>query len=470
MLGDELLKLAPKVGVGPVELADSLYHVESAGFRAKNEVVGMVEAAAKLSQIGGANLAESTNAIIGTMASGIKGVHGAMDAVALLNTTVGTGNMTMPQLVKAIGTDILPVAKAVGLSFEDIAAMLATVSDNSTPVETVARNLKTSLLTLIKPSHQQAQAFLQIGMSSLQMAQDFQKPNGGLVAVLDLKKHLDAVYPAGQKTALTFDQIKRASSAYYNELVSTGTNVKDATKQTATYEKSITGVSAAVLRANVTARAFGGSKTAGVFLTALGEIPRLTSKYDAFGDSVSRAAKMQDAWATQQGTYKQKVADLKAAWDVFLIKVGNAIIPALKSIVDWLSKHPGIIKDVAEAVGIMAAAWGAWKIGQITQGLYGMTRAILGVGAASTTAAAESEAANLGAGAAGAAGAAKAGRGAAMLGRAQSLIIPVVVTYVALKSLGLEKATKDLLNGDLRNATKDSPVGQLCRQLHFRAR
>jgi TP901 family phage tail tape measure protein len=175
-LGDELLKLAPKVGVGPVELADSLYHVESAGFRAKGEVLGMVEAAAKLSQIGGANLGESTQAIIGTLASGIKGVHGAMDAVALLNTTVGIGDMKMPQLVKAIGTDILPTARAVGLSFEDIGAALATIGDNATPVDQVATRLKTSLLTLIKPSNQQVQAFQQIGMTGLQLASDFQKP------------------------------------------------------------------------------------------------------------------------------------------------------------------------------------------------------------------------------------------------------------------------------------------------------
>jgi TP901 family phage tail tape measure protein len=387
-LGDELLKLAPKVGVGPVELADSLYHVESAGFRAKGEVLGMVEAAAKLSQIGGANLGESTQAIIGTLASGIKGVHGAMDAVALLNTTVGIGDMKMPQLVKAIGTDILPTARAVGLSFEDIGAALATIGDNATPVDQVATRLKTSLLTLIKPSNQQVQAFQQIGMTGLQLASDFQKPNGLLVAVKDLKTHLDATYPAGQKTALTMDQVKQASTAYYNDLVTHGTNVKDATKLAAKYTETIkSSGSTSVMAANTLARALGGSKTAGVFLTLIAEADRLGSKYHDLGDESSRAAKLQDAWATQQGTYKQKVADLKAAWDVFLVQVGNALIPALKSIVTWLSKHPGIIKDVAVAVGIMAAAWGAWKIGSLIANVSRFAGALLGMGRAAEIAA-----------------------------------------------------------------------------------
>jgi TP901 family phage tail tape measure protein len=389
-LSQAVLDLSPKVGVGPTELADALYHVESAGFRAKGEVMGMVEAAAKLSQIGGADIGQSTQAMIGVMASGIKGVKDAMDAAALLNTTVGIGDMKMPQLVKAIGTDILPTARAVGLSFEDIAAALATIGDNATPVDQVATRLKTSLLTLINPTPKQGNAFREIGMSSLQLANDFRQPNGLLVGVEDLKKHLNATYPAAQTAKLSLDQIKAASASYYNDLVTHGTNVKDATKLTAKYTQSITdGGSAAVLAASALGRALGGSKTAGIFLTLIAETDRLKTKYDELGSASSRAAKFQDAWATQQATYKQKVADLKAAWDVFLVKVGNAIIPALKDIVTYLSKHPGIIKDVAVAVGVMAAAWTAWKIGSLITNIGKLGAALLGLGRTTATVAAE---------------------------------------------------------------------------------
>jgi hypothetical protein len=388
-LSGQILTLSPKVGVGPEQLADSLYHVESAGFRA-SKAMDLVAASAKLSQIGGADIEQSTQAIIGVMASGIKGVKDANDAVALLNTTVGTGDMKMSQLVKAIGTDILPTAKAVGLSFEDVGAALATITDNATPADQVATRLKTSLLTLIKPSNQQSDAFNEIHMSALQVANDFQKPDGLLVAVRDLKSHLEAAYPASQSTKLSLEQITADTQSYYKGLIEQGANVKDATKMSQDYAKSLqNGGTAAVLAANTLARALGGSKTAGIFLTLIGETDRLASKYDAFGDSTSRAAKLQEAWAKQQDTAKQKLADLKAAWDVFLVRVGNAILPDLKSVVSVLAQHPGIIKGAAVAVGILGSAWAALKIGTLIQNLGRVAAAILGMGTASATAATE---------------------------------------------------------------------------------
>ena len=70
-LGDELLNLSPKVGVGPDQLAESLYHVESAGFRGR-AAIEQVTAAAKLSRMGATDINLTSQAIIATMASGAK--------------------------------------------------------------------------------------------------------------------------------------------------------------------------------------------------------------------------------------------------------------------------------------------------------------------------------------------------------------------------------------------------------------
>lgn len=382
-LSGEVLKLAPKVGVGPDQLALSLYHVESAGFRA-NTAMQMVTASAKLSAIGGTDIESATQAIIATMASKIKGVKDANDAVALLNTTVGIGDMKMGQLTKALATGILPTAESVGLSFEDVSASLATITDNATPAEQVATRLKTALLTLIKPSQQQADAFGQIGMGSLDLANDFRKPDGLNVAVQDLKKHLEATYPAGQTTKLTIDQLNKATTAYYGQLVSQGENTKDATKDSEAYRKSIEkGGSAAVLASSTLARALGGSKTAGIFLTLIDESDRLNTKYKQLGDAGERARKLQEAWANQQKTFKQKVADLRAAVEVFAIKIGNFLLPPLKAVIGFLSDHQGVLAAIAITIGtVLVAATVAWTAALLANPVTWWTLGLVAIGAA----------------------------------------------------------------------------------------
>jgi TP901 family phage tail tape measure protein len=465
-LGDAILGLSPKVGFNPEELATSLYHVESA-FRTTGitagKAIGIVENASKLAKIGNADLETTTQAIIGVLASNIKGVKDAQDAAAQLNQLVGTGDTNLQTVAKSIATGILPTAATLGLSFKDVAAGLATLTDNVTPADQAARVLKTSLLTLIKPSAQQAAAFEQLGLGTLQLGEDFHKPNGLLVGVQDLKTHLDAVFPATQKTALTTDQLDKAQQSYYATLVAGGTNAKDATKESEKYRHSIENVSVATLRANTVARALGGSKTAGTFLTLIQEIDRLKSKYDDFGTSAQAAAKFQEAWANQQKTAKQKLDELKASWDVFLVQAGNAILPDLKKIVDLLAKHPGLIKAAASAVGLLAAAWVGSKVLGIITTANRIAKAILGIGAASRTAAAESEAANVGGAAAGAgAGAAEGAAAGAAASRFKlppllKIAIPVVATVGAIKVLGLEKTVGDLIHGKIGPAIENSP-------------
>jgi TP901 family phage tail tape measure protein len=463
-LSNAILGLSPKVGFNPDELANSLYHVESA-FRTTGITAGkaidIVKSASQLAKIGNADLETTTQAIIGVLASNIKGVKDAQDAAAQLNQLVGTGDTNLQTVAKSIATGILPTAATLGLSFKDVAAGLATLTDNVTPADQAARVLKTSLLTLIKPSAQQAAAFQQLGLGTLQLGEDFHKPNGLLVGVQDLKTHLDAVFPATQKTALTTDQLDKAQQSYYDTLVAGGTNAKDATKESEAYRKSIENVSVATLRANTVARALGGSKTAGTFLTLIQEIDRLKSKYDDFGTSAQAATKFQEAWANQQKTAKQKLDELKASWDVFLVQAGNAILPTLKNIVDALAKHPGIIKGVIGAIGALAAVWTVSKFASAFSILGRLTTAILGVGAASTTAAAESSAANLGAGAVGAraatgafaaGGAAAAGSSARFSGLAASpltkLAIPIGLVLVGADlAKSLDTAAKDIQKG-----------------------
>jgi TP901 family phage tail tape measure protein len=286
-LGGELLRMAPSVGITPDKLAESLYHVESAGFRGAT-ALDAVRASAHGAAIGNANLEDVTQAMIASLASGIGGVHGADDAMALLNRTVGIGDMRMQQLARALATGILPSARSAGLQFEDVAAALATITDNATPADEAATRLRMTFALMSSPSQKATDALGSIGMKSSTLAEDMRKPRGLLVALTDLQAHL----AASGKSAVQQNQVLE--------------------------------------------HAFGGGRTSGAILTLLAEMDRLRSKYDELGDSAQRQAEFQAAWATYTDTLSYKWHSLVAGLEAGGITIGQRLLPAAKGLLDVL--------------------------------------------------------------------------------------------------------------------------------------
>lgn len=365
-LGQGVLALSPQVGVGPTELAGALYHVESA-FQSTGisgqKALSILKVAAEGAQVGGSNLVDTTNALDAAIVSGIPGVKNYQQAMGALNGIVGAGDMSMQDLADAFGTGAVAVVKNYGLSLTDVGAALATFGDNNIRGAEAGTALRQSVMALAEPVAGGKKAIEGIGLSMNTLKTDMQQ-HGLNGALQDLVTHMNDAGITGNKIG------------------------------------------------GFLTTAFG--KKAGVGLSIL------TGQFDRFESKIGEVAKASSSFATdwshQQDTYKQKVADLKASWDVFEVKVGDALIPTLKKITDELAKHPQILKDAAIAVGIFAAAWTVFKISEITTGLLTMSRAILGIGAASTAAAGETRAAGLGSAVTGAetAGAAGAAGGAAV--------------------------------------------------------
>ncbi len=288
-----ILDLAPKVGVGPDALAESLYHVESAGFRG-SKALDMVTASAKLSALGQDDINSSTQAVVATMASNIKGVRDANDAAALILHTVGTGDMTMHQFTQALGTGILATAQTVGLSFKDIGAAIATLTDNAIPADQAATKLRTSLLMMVNPSTPAANALASIGLASTSLAMDLQKPEGLKVALDDIRSHLDRAFPKNAGVALSIDAQRHAIANYRDDLMSAGVAGKELDKMVAKYTVSLKhGTTNTVLQEQAFAKMFGGAKNAGTMMVLFNEqLDRMNPKLASFGDATSRAAEM----------------------------------------------------------------------------------------------------------------------------------------------------------------------------------
>jgi len=357
-----ILDLAPKVGVGPDQLAESLYHVASSGVPA-SKAMDMVAASAKLARIGQDDLNSSTQAIVSTMASNIKGVRDANDAAALILHTVGQGDMTMHQFTQAIGTGLLPTAAAVGLSFRDVGAAIATMTDNAIPVDQAATKLRTSLLMMVNPSGPAASALASIGLASTALAGDLQKPDGLKTALDDIRVHLNKAFPLGSGIPLTIGAQAAAIRSYTDDMMSAGVSGKELDKMVAKYTESLQhGTTNTVLQEQAFSKMFGGSKNAGTMLVLFNEqLDRMNPKLASYGDATSRAAELQAAWAKQQDTFRQKLADLGATFDVMKIKVGNALLPALKDVFGFLADHTGLLRDAAVVIGVtLVGATAAW--------------------------------------------------------------------------------------------------------------
>ncbi len=311
-LSAALLDLAPQVGKGPEELAMGLYHVASAGIPAAH-AMDTLTAAAKLSAIGNADMEASTQAVIGVMAAYPQYLGNATASVGILNAIVGAGDMRMQGLAKAMATGILPAAQNVKLGLVDVGAALATLTDNVTPPDEAATRLRMTFALLEHQSHPAAAALEEIGIKSGQLGQDMVKPNGLLVAITDLKTHLQATF--GKQAV---DDIN-----HYVEIMR-----RDGVDAANKYAASAQGAAAVVQTA------FGGGRTSAAIETLLGEYDKFQGKYDQINKG---ANDFQHSWEVTQSNVDFQLKSLEAGLESLGIKIGTALLPYVAQFLGYLS-------------------------------------------------------------------------------------------------------------------------------------
>lgn len=274
-----------ETGQGPEKLAEGLYHLESLGLRGA-QAMDALKTSAKAADMGMADMEGVTNALGAAIVTGIKGTESFDGAMGLLNATIGQGNMRMNDLVSALGTGILPVAKNFGLSLQDIGAALATLTDNGMGADESATRLRMTLSLMAAPSKKAEGALASIGLASDELAKTMR--SNGLVAAVDmLKEHL----------------------------ISSG---QTATEQAATL-----------------AHAFGGGRTSAAIMTLVEQSDRLKNKFDMIGESAGKFNKELEAThATNQFKLNAALAQMQAT----LIDLGATVMPILMAALQKFTK------------------------------------------------------------------------------------------------------------------------------------
>lgn len=160
---DRLLELAPAIGVGPQELAEAFYFVASAGFDAK-ESLEILEIAARGSAAGMGEAQDVAKVLASVInAYGIENLDAAT-AADQLTAAVGKGSAEAADFAGVIGR-VAPGAAALGVSFDQVTAALAGMTNAGISADEAATSLVQIFSSLLKPTTQAETAMDNLGLS-----------------------------------------------------------------------------------------------------------------------------------------------------------------------------------------------------------------------------------------------------------------------------------------------------------------
>ena len=309
-----VLSLGLKGGAGqtPKALEEGLYHVVSsmdkvlpAGTRV-NEMLHIMQIAAEGAAVGGTSMEETSYALASAMNALHERGGDASKTMAEMNAIVGSGDMTMQDLLASMKSGLIPTAETFGVSFQSVGAALAVMGDMGMRGAQAGTRLRMSLALLGGPSKQAAEILKTLGMNSTEashategmrealekagltttsVAADLKHPDGIVYALQDLKDHLEKA----------------------------GLNATE------------TG--------SVLVRAFGGGRMASTIDLLVGNLDRVRIKYDQIG---TESGKFAGDYQKTTETLSFKLKELGSVAETVGIDIGKFLTPAAKDVVGGL--------------------------------------------------------------------------------------------------------------------------------------
>lgn len=164
---DEVLKLSGETAEAPRELAEALFFLASAGLDA-NEIMPTLEASAKAAAVGLGSTSDvakiTANALNAYADSGLT----AAQVTDTLVAAVREGSAEPDEFAAALGR-ILPIASKAGVTFDEVTASLAALSNIGLDVNEGVTAMRGLLTALEAPGSQAADTLKSIGISAQEM-------------------------------------------------------------------------------------------------------------------------------------------------------------------------------------------------------------------------------------------------------------------------------------------------------------
>lgn len=198
-LTQDVIAMSRDLPVSAQELAEGLYFISSSGYQGA-QAIDVLKASAKAASIGLGETKTIADAVTSALnAYKLQGADAAR-ITDVLTQAVKEGKGEPDALAGSLGR-VLPIAAAAGVSFEQVAASMATMTRTGLSADESATALRGTIGALLAPSKQAKDTLLGLGLTTEDVANKLK--GDGLVATLQMLMErtegnvetLDAIIP-----------------------------------------------------------------------------------------------------------------------------------------------------------------------------------------------------------------------------------------------------------------------------------
>ena len=331
-LAADARRIGPAYGKSASEAADALFFITSAGIDAA-EAGSVLEASAKASAVGLGDTATVADLATSAMNAYGSSTLPASKATDVMVAAVREGKLEATELAGSMGR-VLPVASAMGVSFNEVGASFAALSRTGTNAAEAATQIRGILASILRPTRMAQETLSEYGMSAGDLRKQIREK--GLLSVL-------------KTLTTTFGDNEEAQ-----------------------------------------ARVFGNIRALSGVMDLMGKNTKNTEQI--FKDMADVSGDLDAAFAVTSQTTAFKMSQALEQIKGALLGLGQAIAPVVAGLAGMISaigsafgKLPGPVKTVAGAMLGVAAVVGplALGIGKLITMLTGATAATTALGGAS---------------------------------------------------------------------------------------
>lgn len=175
--------MSKELGKAPAELAAGAYFILSSGIEDAAEAAEVLEVAAKASVVGLGETEQVADALTTVLNAYSMEASEAGHVTDVLMQAVKDGKAEADAFAGVLGR-VVPLASQMGISFEEVAANMATFTRLGVSAEMAATGLRQVMASLLKPTKDTEEALAEIGLSAKQLRTEIKEK--GLMSVLGM--------------------------------------------------------------------------------------------------------------------------------------------------------------------------------------------------------------------------------------------------------------------------------------------
>jgi TP901 family phage tail tape measure protein len=407
-VSDGVMSLARETGTSTDQLAEGMYQVEKAGYRA-GDGLKVLRAAAQGAREEGADLKDVTNAMTSVMASYHLKASDSVRVMNALKTAAGEGKMTMQEFSASLAT-VIPIASANKVSFGEVGGAIATLSQHGTSAREATQELASTIRNLAAPNNVAVQEMQRLGLSSTDVSTKLGKR--GLTGTLDLLSQtvLSKMGASGTLLLSAFNKTKQAAQnadtmvkamppnlqklalSYAKGAISLGDWRKalkalppeqaNLLSQYAILQNKTTGFSAELKKGGPAAQTYteaikkmtGGAIGLNTTLQLTGENTEgFKDRVAKVSASFNHASKDVEGWKITQQSFNVQMGRLKETVTTAAIVVGTKLIPVILKVVTFFEQNKTAALALAVVIGgVLTAAVISFATGAVIGAVSGV--------------------------------------------------------------------------------------------------